>query len=92
VVYPLLQGLFKIAKISYMTKEKVAQLYETWKFHRTRFACSCRDHHPENKDVCAREKTWREYCEARDAYIGKRKEEVKSIDLYDLFGTWDGMN
>lgn len=68
-----------------MDKDTVRRLYEIWKFQSVR--CNCVDHFPENKDVCMREKCWREYTAARDLYVGKRKKELKQIDLGDLFAS-----
>ena len=69
-----------------MTKEEVAWFYEIWKNTPGR-RCDCKDHFPENKDICLRERAWREYCFARDQYVGKRKEGLKPVDLGDLFAS-----
>lgn len=74
-----------------MTKEEVQMLYEIWQMTPGR-RCECSDHHPENKNICMREKNWRAYCEARDLYIGKRKQELKQIDLGDLFDSIEGLD
>jgi hypothetical protein len=69
-----------------MTKEEVAVLYEIWRMSEGK-RCCCEDHHPDRKNVCQREKNWRLYCEARDLYIGKRKEKHLKIDLDGLFAS-----
>ena len=69
-----------------MTKEEVKILYEIWIMTPGK-RCDCEDHHPGRKDVCQREKNWRNYCEARDLYIGKRKEKQLKIDLDGLFAS-----
>lgn len=73
-----------------MTKEEVAVLYEIWRMTPGR-RCDCEDHHPERNNVCQREKNWRAYCVARDLYVGKRKKELKPIDLTDLFASLEDM-
>lgn len=75
-----------------MTKDDVIRAYEVWRFHRTRFDCPCVDHHINRWEICEREKAWRSYCKARDAYIGVQKEQGKNINLKDVFDAFDGMN
>jgi len=67
-------------------KDKVCELFQIWKFHRSRIQCDCVNHNPENSDVCQRELAWRAYVAARDEVIKDlKKSTIKKIDLRDVF-------
>lgn len=76
-----------------MTKEEVERLYKIWMFHKVGdCSCHCIDHNPENKNVCARERSWRAYAKARDEYIQFMRLTRKKVDLKDLFDSFTGMD
>jgi hypothetical protein len=74
-----------------MTKEDVTRAYNIWAFYRDS-DCVCVDHNLDNPKVCQREKSWRNYCKARDLYVGKQKETGKRVDLADLFASIEGLD
>ena len=74
-----------------MTKEEVKRLYLIWTNHKAYLHCGCYNHSPENKNVCEREKAWRDYCKARDEYLLNLKFKKTKADMSDLFDSFEGM-
>jgi hypothetical protein len=72
-----------------MTRYEVQRYFEIWKMYEPQESCECADHHADNKNVCKRERAWRDYCQARDIFIKENKTNKKKPDRRDLFESFD---
>jgi len=74
-----------------MTKEEVTMLFQKWVMLRHE-ECLCENHYKNNPDICPRERSWRNYCEARDAYIEEstlNKPVTTKVDLNDILDLFE---